>query len=79
MNSAEKTSAKKQSAANAGKGAKKASQHDMNDKIATTSAKDTSAPPASAGDTGVNAIRAAFLDFFARNDHRGRGSKHHAA
>ena len=74
MNSAEKTSAKKQSAANAGKGAKKASQHDMNDKIATTSAKDTSALPASAGDTGVNAIRAAFLDFFARNDHRVRPS-----
>ncbi|HEV3242422.1 MAG TPA: alanine--tRNA ligase [Methyloceanibacter sp.] len=70
MSSAKKTSAKRQRAANAAKGAKKASKKRMNDKTITdTSAKETSASQPSLGNTSVNAIRAGFLDFFARNDH----------
>ncbi|HKA47517.1 MAG TPA: alanine--tRNA ligase [Methyloceanibacter sp.] len=34
------------------------------------SGKDKNAAPASPGDTGVNAIRAGFLDFFASNEHQ---------
>ena len=80
MSQAKKTSAKKAKAAGAAEATKKADQKRMNDKTVTdSSAKDASASCES-GDTGVNdtsvnntsvnAIRAGFLDFFARNDHQ---------
>src|SRR6476660_5089946 len=75
MSSAKKTSAKQQSAHRAGKSAKKASQKHMNDKTVTdTRDQSAGAIEPSLGNTGVNAIRAGFLDFFARNDHRVRPS-----
>jgi alanyl-tRNA synthetase len=71
MSPAKKTSAKQQSADRAGKSAKKASQKHMNDKTVTdTPEQSAPAIEPSLGNTGVNAIRANFLDFFARNDHR---------
>ena len=81
MSQAKKTSAKKAKAAGAAEATKKAGQKRMNDKTVTdNAAKDASAKAASPGDTGVNdtsvnntsvnAIRAGFLDFFARNDHQ---------
>src|SRR6476646_5028069 len=71
MSRANKTSAKHQSADHAAKSAKKAIKKHMNDKTITdTSDRNAGASEPSLGDTGVNAIRAGFLDFFARNDHR---------
>jgi alanyl-tRNA synthetase len=71
MSRANKTSAKHQSADHAAKSAKKAIQRHMNDKT-VTDISDQSAGKSepSLGNSGVNAIRAGFLDFFARNDHR---------
>jgi alanyl-tRNA synthetase len=71
MSRANKTSAKHQSADHAAKSAKKAIQRHMNDKTVTdTSDQSAGKSEPSLGNSGVNAIRAGFLDFFARNDHR---------
>src|SRR6476619_3941388 len=71
MSRANKTSAKHQSADRPAKSAKKAIQRHMNDKTVTdTSDQSAGKSEPSLGNSGVNAIRAGFLDFFARNDHR---------
>ncbi|MGA8436133.1 MAG: alanine--tRNA ligase-related protein, partial [Methyloceanibacter sp.] len=71
MSRANKTSAKHQSADHAAKSAKKAIQRHMNDKTVTdTSDQSAGKSEPSLGNSGVNAIRAGFLDFCARNDHR---------
>src|SRR6476619_4434685 len=71
MSRANKTSAKHQSADRPAKSAKKAIQRHMNDKTVTdTSDQSAGKSEPSLSNSGVNAIRVGFLDFFARNDHR---------
>ena len=74
MSQAKKTSVKKAKAAGATGATKKADKKRMNDKTVTdSSAKDASAASLSStsvNNTSVNAIRAGFLDFFARNGHQ---------
>jgi alanyl-tRNA synthetase len=73
MSQARKTSVKKAKAAGAAEASRKAGQKHMYEKTVTdSSAKDASAAApgnTSVNATSVNAIRASFLDFFAKRDH----------
>src|SRR6476620_6802074 len=78
MSQAKKTSVKKAKAAGVAGATKKAGKKPMNDKTVTDSSNDASAASpgntsvnsTSVNNTSVNAIRAGFLDFFARNGHQ---------
>src|SRR5262245_10853750 len=78
MSQAKKTSVRKAKAAGAAEAAKKADKKRMNDKTVTDNSKDASAASSSnttvsgtsVNNTSVNAIRASFLDYFARNGHQ---------
>src|SRR6478672_2324646 len=74
MSQAKKTSVKKAKAAGAAEATKKADKKRMNDKTVTDSsaryASAASPGNTSVNATSVNAIRAGFLDFFARNGHQ---------